>query len=309
MTPLRQRLIDDLQLRNRSPRTISCYVRAVARFAQHFGRSPEDLDSEHTRQYQLHLLQQRVSWCRFNQAVSALRFLYRVTLQRPDVVFLIPYGKKPKTLPAVLSPDEVRRLLDAVSAPRDRLLLQTAYSCGLRISELVRLQVGDIDSQRMVLHVRQAKGQKDRLVPLSRVLLEQLRAYWREYQPRLWLFPGQDHRAPMSTGQVQRVCRNAVRASGISKKASMHTLRHSFATHLLENGANLITLQKLLGHNQLSTTARYIHVQQDPLLRTINPLDTLPASPAAEGSSCRPTDPTSAPSSDATPSATDKPAS
>ena len=307
MTPLRQRLIDDLQLRNRSPRTISCYVCAVARFAAHFGRSPEDLDGEHVRQYQLHLLQQRVSWCRFNQAVSALRFLYRVTLQRPDVVILIPYGKKPKTLPAVLSPDEVRRLFDAVAAPRDRLLLQIAYSCGLRISELVALQVGDVDSQRMVVHVRHAKGQKERLVPLSPLLLEALRAYWRDFQPRLWLFPGQDPRTHMSTGQVQRLCRSAMRGCGITKKASMHTLRHSFATHLLENGAKLLTVQKLLGHNQLSTTARYIHVQQDPLLRTINPLDTLPASPAREGSSCPQTPPTSAPSSDASPSSTDKP--
>lgn len=309
MTPLRQRLIDDLQLRNYSPRTISCYVSAIARFAQHFGRSPEDLGSEDTRQYQLHLLEQRVSWCYFNQAVSALRFLYRVTLQRPDVVVLIPYGKKPKTLPAVLSPEEVRRLFEAVSQPRDLLLLQTAYSCGLRISELVHLQVGDIDSQRMVLHVRQAKGHKDRLVPLSALLLERLRAYWREYQPRLWLFPGQGPRTHMSTGQVQRVCRHAMRAAGIAKKASMHTLRHSFATHLLENGANLLTVQKLLGHNQLSTTARYIHVEQDPLLRTINPLDTLPASPGQENPSCAPPDRTSAPSSDASPNSTDKPAS
>jgi integrase/recombinase XerD len=170
----------------------------------------------------------------------------------------------------------------------------------------VRLQVGDIDSQRMVLHVRQAKGHKDRLVPLSSVLLEGLRTYWQQYQPRLWLFPGQGPRTHMSTGQVQRVCRHAVRACGIAKKASMHTLRHSFATHLLENGANLLTLQKLLGHNQLSTTARYIHVQQDPLLRTINPLDTLPASPGQENPSCAPTDRTSAPSSDASPPSTDK---
>lgn len=309
MTPLRQRLIDDLKLRNRSPRTISCYVRAVARFAAHFGRSPEDLGSEHTRLYQLHLLAQRVSWCYFNQAVSALRFLYRVTLQRSDVVVLIPYGKKPKTLPAVLSTDEVVRLFAAVSHPRDLLLLQIAYSCGLRVSELVALQVGDVDSQRMVVHVRQAKGQKDRLVPLSALLLERLRAYWRQYQPRLWLFPGQDHRTHMSIGQVQRVCRHAMRAAGISKKASMHTLRHSFATHLLENGANLLTVQKLLGHNQLSTTARYIHVEQDPLLRTINPLDTLPSSPRQENPSCPPTDPTSAPSCDASPPSTDKPAS
>ena len=303
MTPLRQRLIDDLRLRNYAPRTITTYVAAVAHFARHCGRSPEQLDAEAIRQYQLHLLAQRVSWSRFNQAVSALRFLYRVTLQRSEQLPVLPYGKKPKTLPAVLSPEEVARLFEAVPDSTHRLILQTAYAAGLRVSEVVRLQVGDIDAGRMVLHIRAAKGRKDRLVPLSVVLLERLRAYWRERRPRPWLFPGQRRGSHLSTGQVQRICHRAVRAAGITKKASMHTLRHSYATHLLEGGVDLATLQRLLGHNQLSTTVRYTHVQEAHLQQVRSPLDTLPGLPPAAGGSVVEEPPcwTSEPSSGNTP--------
>ena len=310
MTPLRQRFTQDLQLRNYSPRTIDCYVRAVAAFALHFGRTPEQLDAEHVRQYQMHLLEQKASWCRFNQAVCALRLLYKVTLRRPELVPLIPYGKKPKPLPCVLSMDEVRRLFDSVCDPFYLMILQTAYAAGLRVSEVVALKVSDIDAQRMALHVRCAKGRKDRLVPLSAVLLARLRQYWRQYRPRDWLFPGQEPGKHISQGQVQRICHRAVLASGISKKASMHTLRHSYATHLLEQGADLPTLQKLLGHNQLSTTLRYTHVEQSHLQRVVSPLDTLAAqSPAAEGPPC-PTPPwMSEPSSASTPSEPETPKS
>jgi site-specific recombinase XerD len=286
MTPLRQRFTEDLQRRNYSPRTIDCYVRCVAAFAGHFGRSPEHLDGEHVRLYQMHLLEQKTSWCRFNQTVCALRFLYSVTLQRQDLLDKIPYGKKPRSLPCVLSQDEVRRLFDSVTDPFYLMILQTAYAAGLRVSEVVRLQVTDIDAKRMTLHIRLAKGGKDRLVPLSLVLLERLRQYWREHRPRTWLFPGQTPGTHISQGQVQRICHRCVLASGINKKASMHTLRHSYATHLLEQGADLPTLQKLLGHNQISTTLRYTHVEQSHLHRTISPLDTLAASPAAEDPSC-----------------------
>jgi integrase/recombinase XerD len=286
MTPLRQRFIHDLQIRNYAPRTISTYVAAIAAFARHAGCSPEQLDAEHVRQYQLHLLGQRASWSRFNQAVSALRLLYSVTLRRTELVPLIPYGKKPKVLPCVLSPDEVRRLFAAVTDPFYLMLLQTSYAAGLRVSEVVRLKVTDLDAQRMVLHIRGAKGGKDRLVPLSALLLGRLRQYWRQYRPRDWLFPGQSGTAPISIGQVQRVCRQAVRACGLRKKASMHTLRHSYATHLLESGVDLVTLQKLLGHNQISTTVRYTHVEQSHLLKTISPLDTLPIAPVAGERPC-----------------------
>jgi site-specific recombinase XerD len=286
MTPLRQRLIHDLQLRNYSPRTVECYVRAVARFAQHFGRSPEHLDAEHVRAYQVHLLEQRTSWSRFNQAVCALRFLYKFTLGQPDLVRMIPFGKKPRTLPAVLSPDEVRRLFDAASPPWLRLFLQITYACGLRAGEAVRLRVSDIDSSRMVVHIRCAKGRKDRLLPLSATLLNLLRDYWRQYRPHNWLFPARHQDQHRHLGAVQRLFHQLVVACGITKKASMHTLRHSYATHLLEAGCDLASLQRLLGHNQLSTTLRYVHLTQSHLHRQGSPLDTLLGSPALEGQAC-----------------------
>jgi integrase/recombinase XerD len=303
VTPLRQRYTHDLQLRNYAPRTVDCYVRCVAAFARHFGQSPERLDAEHVRQYQLHLLEQRTSWCRFNQSVCALRFLFRVTLQRPGEIEMVPYGKRPRPLPAVLSPDEVRRLFDAARGPTFRLILQAAYACGLRVSEVVRLKVGDIDSARLVVHVRCAKGRKDRLVPLSPVLLGHLREHWRRRRPADWLFPGRRPGEPVSISHVQRLCQRAVRAAGLTKKASMHTLRHSYATHLLEAGADLATLQKLLGHNQLSTTLRYTHIQQAHLQRVLSPLDTLPGSPAEAGPACATPSWMSGPSSAATPPA------
>src|SRR5262245_38690468 len=196
MTPLRQRFTQDLQPRNYSPRTVETYVRCVALFARHFGRSPEHLDAEHVRSYQLHLLEQKASWSRFNQAVCALRFLYKETLGRPDLVRMNPFGKKPRTLPCVLSPDEVRHLFAAVCLPWFRMLLQTTYACGLRLGEVLRLRLTDVDSARGVLHIRCAKGHKDRLVPLSATLLELLRDYWRRYRPRDWLFPGRHRGAP-----------------------------------------------------------------------------------------------------------------
>jgi integrase/recombinase XerD len=307
MTPLRQRFTQDMQLRNYAPRTISVYVSAVARFAQHFNRSPELLDASAVREYQLHLLSQKASWCRFNQIVSALRLLYSLTLRRPDVVEMVPYGKKPKPLPSVLSTDEVARLFCVVKNPRDLMILQATYAAGLRVSEVVRLQIGDIDSSRMTLHVRCAKGRKDRFVPLSAVLLDRLRDYWRRYRPKLWLFPGGRPGDHLSAANVQRMCARVVRACGIGKKASMHTLRHSYATHLLEGGTDLATLQKLLGHNQLSTTLIYTHVGQSHLQRTLSPLDTLPLPAPDREQECQPPAWTSEPSSDTQPSKEDLP--
>jgi site-specific recombinase XerD len=275
MTPLRQRFSDDLRLRNYAPRTVSTYVAAVAQFARHFGRSPERLGPEEVRTYQLHLLQARASWSRFNQVVCALRFLYRVTLSRPEVVTMIPFGKRPKTLPAVLSRAEVLRLFAALPDNAYRTLIRTAYACGLRIGEVVRLRVTDIDSQRGVLVVRQGKGQKDRLVPLSPALLAELRAHWRRYRPRDWLFPGQKRGRHLNVGALQRLFARLVRPLAFGKAVSMHTLRHSYATHLLEAGVDVVTLQRLLGHRDLSTTARYLHVSTQQLQRTPSPLDAL----------------------------------
>jgi site-specific recombinase XerD len=260
LTPLRQRCIDDLRLRNYSPKTIKAYVAGVVRFAGYFNCSPADLSTEHIRSFQLHLLRQQVTWSLYNQSVCALRFLYGTTLGKPEVMQCIPYGKKPKTLPAVLSPDEVLRLIDAAPTGRLRLLLQTAYACGLRTQEVLYLQVRDIDSARMVLHIRHGKGRKDRLVPLSAGLLAELRAYWRRYRPAIWLFPGYGLDRPYSEAGLQRMFQKLVRRAGLTKRVTMHTLRHSYATHLLEAGVDVVTLQALLGHTTLKTTARYLHI-------------------------------------------------
>ena len=276
MTPLRQRFIDDLRLRNYSPRTIEAYVAGVVRLAKHFGRSPELLGTEEIRAFQLHLLQQKVSWSQFNQTVCALRFLYGTTLGRPQQVPLIAYGRRPKTLPCVLSPDEVARLFAAARGGRDRVLLQTTYACGLRLSEVLQLEVTAIDSPRLLVHVRQGKGQKDRLVPLSLRLLAELRAYWQRYRPRRWLFPNASGQGPLCAGTVQRLIKRVLRRAQIGKPASMHTLRHSFATHLLEAGVDILTVQKMLGHRQLSTTAHYLHLRSDHLRRLPSLLELLP---------------------------------
>jgi integrase/recombinase XerD len=275
MTPLRQRFIDDLRLRNYARRTIDTYVSRVACFAKHFGRSPELLGPSEIRDFQLHLLERRVSWSSFNQAVCALRFLYGTTLRRPEQLPLLPYGKRPRTLPSVLSPAEVLRLLKAAQPGRERLLLQVAYGCGLRLNELLHLQVTDIDSARMVLHVRQGKGAKDRLVPLSLRLLEELRAYWRMTRPRTWLFPGHKPAKPLNASNIQRRFSQLATRAGLSKRCSMHTLRHSYATHLLEAGVDLLTLKALLGHNSLQTTAWYLHVSTHRLVQTPSLLDLL----------------------------------
>src|SRR5262245_27756544 len=230
MTPLRQRFLDDLRLRNYSPRTEQIYLYHVVRFARHFGRSPAQLGPEEVRAYQLHLLQEKkASWSAFNQAVCALRFLYGVTLQAPFAVTMIPYGKKPKSLPAVLSREEVAQLLALVPQPVERLMMQTCYACGLPASEVLNLRGADIDSGRMLLWVRHGKGAKDRGVPMSAALLEALRGHWRRLRPTTWLFPGKRPTGQRSLGAWQRVCQRAVRAAGFTKKVSLHTLRETLS--------------------------------------------------------------------------------
>jgi integrase len=223
------------------------------------------------------LHERHASWSVFNQAVCALRFLYGVTLQAPFAVTMIPYGKKPKSLPAVLSREEVAQLFALVAQPLERLILQTAYACGLRASEVLSLRVQDIDSSRMLLWVRQGKGNKDRGVPLSPALLDALRAHWQRLRPKTWLFPGHTPSGQRSLGALQRVIRRAVAAAGFTKKVSLHTLRHSYATHLLEAGVDLLTIQRLLGHRDLQTTARYVHLTAPHLARTPGLLEGLPA--------------------------------
>jgi integrase len=243
------------------------------------------------RTYQLHVLHdQRASWSSFNQAVCAWRFLYRVTLRAPFPVEMIPYGKTPRTLPAVLSRDEVAQLFALVPQPVERLILQTADACGLRAAAVLRLRVADSDSAQMVLWVRPGKGGKDRGMPLSPALLEALRAHWLRRRPTTWLFPGPTPSGPRSLGALPRVCRRAVRAAGFTKKVSRHTLRHSYATHVLEAGVALVTIQRLLGHRDLQTTARYLHLTAPPLARTPGLLEGLPAAtaPAATAAAAAP---------------------
>ena len=275
MTPLRQRFRDDLRLRNYAPRTIQAYVAGVARLARHFGRSPDLLGVEDIRAFQLHLVGQGVSWSLFNQTVCALKLFYGHTLQRADVVPFVRYAKRPRRLPVVLSPEEVLQLLAAAQPGVERVLLQTDYALGLRVSELVRLRVQDLDSQRQVVHVRGGKGGKDRLVPLSPKLLEELRAYWRQVRPTTWLFPGKRPDSHRSVGSVQRVLRRVLGRAGLSKPVTVHTLRHSYATHQLEAGLDLLTLQRVLGHQRLETTAGYVHLTTRHLQATPGLLEWL----------------------------------
>ena len=281
MTALRQRLIEDMQVRNYSPRTVEAYVAAVNKLAKHFMRSPDQLTNEDVRAFQVHLLHAQASWSQFNQIVSGLRLFYGMTLGRPDVVQMLPYGKRPKCLPVVLDVEEVAQLLEAAKPGRERILLTTAYACGLRISELLHLQVTDIDSARMVVNVRQGKGAKDRQVPLSPRLLTELRQWWCSHRTKPWLFPGlvgESRSRPMNVTSVQRMVKQIVTRAKLKKPASMHTLRHSYATHLLEAGVDVVTLQRLLGHNDLSTTARYLHLSRRYLAK-LPDLLALPTKP------------------------------
>jgi integrase/recombinase XerD len=283
MTPLRRRMIEDMTLRNLTPQTIQSYVQCVARFARYFNTSPEHLGPEHVRTFLLYLVQERrVSFSHYKQTRSALRFVYRVTLGRGDVPDGIPPAKQPRTLPVVLSPDEVARFFAAIRNVKHRAILMTAYAAGLRVSEVTQLRVADLDSSRMVIRVRQGKGRKDRCVMLSPRLLEILRAYWKAVRPRDVLFPGATIDRPITTASIQKVCQRARRAAGMGKPITAHTLRHSFATHLLENGTDLRTIQVLLGHRSFGTTARYVHVATASLASTRSPFDRLDLTPRGD---------------------------
>jgi site-specific recombinase XerD len=273
-TPLRQRMTEDMTVRNLSPRTIETYTDRVAKFAKHFGKSPEQLGPEEIRTYQLYLVnERRVSWPVLNQTVCALRFLYRVTLQRDWPVDHIPHARTPRRLPVVLSLEEVSTFIGAIRKLKDRAILMTVYAAGLRTSEVANLKVSDIDSKRMVIHVRQGKGRKDRYVMLSETLLEVLRKYWKTERPTDWLFPGRRSDERVSASAIQHACQEAARRSGLGKRITPRTLRHSFATHLLESGSDIRTIQVLLGHRCLQTTACYTHVARKTVLETASPLD------------------------------------
>jgi integrase/recombinase XerD len=277
MTPLRQRMLDDMKIRNMSPRTWETYISHVARFAKFFKRSPEDLGPEEIRTYQLYLIERHASWSVFNQTVCALRFLYKNTLKTDWSIEQIPYPKQPRKLPVVLSRQEVAEFLKAVRNFKYRVILTTIYAAGLRVSELAHLKVNDIDSKRMVIRVEQGKGMKDRYVMLSKKHLNMLRQYWKTERPRgPWLFSGSKWEAPISIEAIQRACTKTVAALGWYKSVNPRILRHCFATHLLEAGVNVRTIQILMGHRSLDTTQRYTHVSSKVIRETCSPIDLLP---------------------------------
>lgn len=279
-TPLRQRMTEDMQVRNLARNTQTSYVQQVSLFARHFNKSPELLGPEDIRTYQVYLTNERkLAPGSVVIAVSALRFLYKVSLKK-DWSFedLIPAPKKPQKLPVVLSPAEVLQFLGCVGNTKQRAILTTCYAAGLRISEAVHLKPTDIDSQRMVIRVEQGKGQKDRYVMLSPKLLETLRTYWRAVRPQGgWLFEGDVSGQPITRNAVALACRNARQLSRIRKPISPHSLRHAFAVHLLESGTDVRTIQLLLGHRSLATTARYLRIATSKVCSASSPLDLLPS--------------------------------
>ena len=275
VSPLRRRMIEDMTVRNLSPATQRSYLHAVAKFSRYFSRSPDRLDIEDVRAFQVFLVSQKISWPALNQTVCALRFFYGVTLNRPEIPERIAYAREPRKLPVILSADEVVRFLEAVPSLKTRTALTTAYAAGLRASEAVSLKVADIDSSRMLIQVRHGKGAKDRTVMLSPQLLAILRTYWRLARPREWLFPGRDESKPIDVQVLHAACRSATKAAGLAKRVTVHTLRHSFATHLLESGVDIRIIQVLLGHNSLSTTARHTQVATTTIAKTRSPIDRL----------------------------------
>ncbi len=275
-TPLRQRMEQDLKLRNYAPNTIRAYLECVAGFARHFNTSPDRLGPEHIRAYQLHLTQKRgVSWSLFNQTVCALRFFYETTLGRPYMIRHIPYPRRQRKLPIVLSHADIAALLATTRRLKHRAIISTFYDTGVRVSELCQLLATDIDSNRGVILIRQAKGNRDRQVKLSPPLLALLRQYWKAYQPQEWLFTGRWRDRPITPAGVYLICRKAGEVAQVSVPVTPHILRHTFATHLLEAGVDLRRIQLLLGHRSLSTTSLYLHVTANTLQHLPSPLEQL----------------------------------
>ena len=276
MTPLRQRMLEDLRIRNYSPSTVRAYIRCIADFAEHFHKSPDKLGSEEIRSYQLFLLnQKRVKLSTYIQSVCALRFFYQNTLRRRFEIDRIPLPRYEKKLPVILSKAEVKALLEAPSNLKHRAMLATMYGAGLRVSEVAKLKVSDLDRERRVIWVRGGKGHKDSQVMLAEPLREVLAAYWKWKRPVEWLFPGKKADCPIATGGVFKLCEAAAQKAGITKPVHPHSLRHAFATHLLDEGVNLLVIQALLGHVHLRTTAGYLHLSDSAVRSTKSPLESL----------------------------------
>ena len=281
MTPLRQRFIDDLRLKNFSDGTIKVYVHAVERFSRFLGRSPDESTAEDVRAFLIHELDRGISRGYFVIQQNALRHLYRDTLGRTDELEALPRPKRERRLPVVLSRGEVRRLFAVVENIKHKALFMTAYDAGLRVSELLNLKIEDIDSQRMVIRVRKGKGKKDRYGRLSPGLLELLREYWRIERPETLLFPGVCRHKRYDITTPGHILKKLCRKAGITKRVSMHTLRHSFATHLLEAGTDLRVIQQLLGHSNIQTTCLYTHISVQAMREAPSPMDLL-KNPEAE---------------------------
>ena len=277
MTALRQRMIEDMTIRRYSAATQRDYVRSVADFAEFIGCSPDWAEGEDLRRYQLHLANQSVSPATMNSRVSGLRFFFRVTVNRPGFGDRLATVRGEDRLPEVLSPEEVALLLHCTGNLKHKAILSIAYGCGLRVSEIAHLKVSDVDAARMLIHVEQGKGRSDRYVMLAPDLLELLQAWWRKARPLGWLFPGREPGQPVTTRQLDRICKNAARMAGLEKRVSMHTLRHSFATHLLEQKTDIRVIQALLGHKKTHTTARYTRVALKILGAVESPLSLLKA--------------------------------
>jgi len=281
VSPLRRRMIEDMTIRKLAPKTQASYIRAVRNFTAFVGRSPDQASADDLRRYQLHLAASGVAAPGLNATVTALRFFFAVTLDRGDVTDRMAFVREPRKLPVVLSPQEVARFLQAAPGLKYRAALSVAYGAGLRASEVISLKVSDIDSTRMVILVEQGKGRKDRYVMLSAHLLELLRAYWKAARPQGWLFPGQNRVNPLTTRQLNRACHFAAQAAGIDKRVSLHTLRHSFATHLLEQKVDIRVIQVLLGHKKLDTTALYSQVATRTIREVKSPIEHLVMTPPA----------------------------
>jgi integrase/recombinase XerD len=280
MTPLRQRFIEDMQLRGLAPTTQRSYIHYVAEFAKFYNKSPGDLDLEAIRQYEIHLLNERkLSPESVNTFISSVQFLYTVTLEMPWDKQCFPRVRVAETLPVVLDPEEVAGFFDYIPSLKYRAALMLCYGAGLRIAEAAAVKVSDIDSKRMLIRVEQGKGKKDRYVMLSPRLLCVLRRYWRAARPRVWMFPSWRGTKHLSSTSLSNACRDASKQCGLAKRITAHTLRHSFATHLLENGTDTRVIQVLLGHSRIDTTARYTKVASNVIARTPSPLDSLGVKP------------------------------
>ena len=275
MTPLRKKMVDDMVVRGLAENTIKSYILAVRGLARHYGRSPDSIEPREVQNYLLHLHERGLAWSSCNSYLLGIRFFYRITLGVPDPHFYVPGAKQPKRLPEILSREEIVRLFSLTVNLKHRALLMTAYVAGLRCSELASLQPSDINSGRMLIRVDQGKGNKDRYVPLSPRLLEELRNYWRRTRPEGWMFPSQIAGRPMTRSGIYRIYQGARDRAGIEKGGGIHSLRHAYATDLLEAGVELHDIQRRMGHTSIRTTMRYLHLAQGKDQETPSPLDLL----------------------------------